>query len=194
MLTAAALLALAARVPSWYQPAQATPARHALAESVEARVLSEISGAHPFGEPWTLSITDAEAAAWLNDRLPAWAANQKIDLPASASLPAARFDDDEAAVALTLRGSYGARVITLAVPLDAHRPGPISVRIGSLPLPAFIVNRAAPAVQRLALRETSNPDQPWRTIRLDDGRTVEFTAISATNGTLTIHAVTRGKR
>lgn len=193
VIALAAILGLAARAPSWYRPSATTPERALLAEAVEQHVLSEISAARAFDTPWTLTVTSEAATAWLNDRLPAWAANQDIAIPSEASLPVARFDAGEAAIAFTMHGAFGSRIITLAVSVTSERPQTLRTRLGSLPLPAFIVGRAAP---RLAdqMRKLPPPrSEPWHTIRLDDGRSVSLTGITAKDGALTLHAVTRGK-
>ncbi len=193
------------RSPHWYSPRQIGDAGAWIADGAERRVLSELSAAHRFGEPWTLAVTAAEAEAWLNVRLPAWMENQGVPRPAWYGFVGVAFEEGQTRVALgTGAGGLPPVVsLTLAPPTAVGAMPERAVRLGVLPVPRWVIEQLAPglggqidsAISKSSAPRPANSTEPpgLGTIRLDDGRRVRFTAFDANNGTLTLHCVTLGK-
>lgn len=187
-----ALLAL--RVPPWFSPAPVTAETSAIGEGFERRVLSEVSAAHRFNEPWTLSLTSVEAEAWLNGRLPTWLENQGAKRPGWFGAAGVSFAAGEARVGVGVAAQGGPPVISLVAPTRTE--GAPSLRVGTLPAPKWFAEWLAPGLheQLDKVRGQGEPaGQGLATFRLDDGRRVRITGIEATEGTLTLHCVTLGK-
>jgi hypothetical protein len=193
------------RPPDWYNPRQIGDAGAWLAEGVERRVLSELSAAHRFGEPWTLAVTAAEAEAWLNVRLPLWIENQGVPRPAWFGFVGVSFESGLARVGLGTGAGGTPPVVSLTLTRSAVA-GALpehAVRLGVLPVPGWIIEQFAPGLGKqveAAISRSSDPRQAnsaeppgLGAIRLDDGRRVRFTAFNANDGTLTLHCVTLGK-
>lgn len=214
---AAGAVALAGMSPSWYtQPAPRAddPAR---AEALERRVLSTLSDAHPFGTTWTITISDQDAALWINHRLPAWLANQ----PANARAPRGWSPDGPGAsvsfkprfVRIGLRarvaGSDAVAWARVPMPLTPALTPNVSTRagtdrwsfgIGRLALPRPLLGALASDTQRLiedALASAaSNPSrsEALAELTLDDGRRVLLTRVEANEGTLTVFCRTEARK
>lgn len=184
---------LALRVPAWYQPQPVTPESHARAEALERRVLSELSAAHRFGDPWTLTLAAQDAEAWLNARLPVWLENQRLPKPAWLGAAGISFEPGQARVGIALRPSGAPPLLSLA--LAESKPWPPSIRLGSIPAPNWLTRSLAPDLEGQLSRVRGETDPTaLATIRLDDGRRVHITRLTPAEGTLTLHCETIGKR
>ncbi|MBY0111476.1 MAG: hypothetical protein K2Y21_01540 [Phycisphaerales bacterium] len=207
------LYALASRTPSWFHPVNPhDPVLIDLAQRVENRVITQLykyrgevdPATRATGEPWTLTITQDEATAWLNCKLPDWVRNldDSATWPSEISNLQARIDPSRLWVAAALRNSsvasFGAapRADDRGLRLASARAG-----IGSLSLPASwfggttrsLIEHAAgkPAAARawdLATGAAPLSEQP--SIRLEDGRRVRVLAVELTPGTLTLRCQT----
>jgi hypothetical protein len=148
---AAALLALALAAwvlagwsPAWAHGPAGTPDDAAAVENAVVRhMTAPRDGARtPQGwrsEPWSVSISQADARAWLAHRLEPWAANRGVvqRWPADVSRPTVSFDQGRVRVGVMVRG----RLIHAAVVPRVDDQGRVWLEgaragIGLLPLPA----------------------------------------------------------
>ncbi len=214
----AALSALAFVTPKWYVPpvrtADATEADADRAESLERRVLSTLSDAHPFGTSWTLTLSAEDAAAWLNHRLPEWLRNHSVAAPVpgwndAGPAAAVHVSTRLARVGVSARLSGRQTIAWVQLPLPLHAvmaPGVSrgtshrwAFGVGSMTLPRFVVRAVAPDAVRLideALDHTTGNEhrtEAVAVIRLGDGRRVLLTRVEGEQGTLTLTFRTEGK-
>jgi len=178
VLTAAGWIA-ARTAPGWYAPPLIDEPLRELAEGVERRVLSEVSDVHPSGQPWTLTVTDREASAWMNVRLALWAANQRIDLPEGLARWCARFEGGWARLGAAWSGAEREWVVSAMIG-DSPAAGPTALKLGLLPVPRWVAGRfGTPPDGRAVPR-----------FGLGDGRHVRVERLAASEGSLTVTLVT----
>lgn len=203
-LVALVVLMLAGRPPSWWrEPLPSDPATVAGAERVEQQVATALAAPRDHGRVWTMTITDLQAAAWLNVRLPLWMANNDVEWPISDTpitlifrtgglLAAARVDHDGD------QRIVGAAFEPTVADSGAVRAGLRSLHIGSLGLPADLgAAYLQPLVPQDAARDPviatlledvllDRPliaDPSWS---VDRGRRVRLLSVDFTDGAATI--------
>ncbi|MFM9957949.1 MAG: hypothetical protein ACKVZJ_07720 [Phycisphaerales bacterium] len=202
----AVLVVMAMTRPAWFRVPSGGADGPLRAESFERRVMSTLSDAHPFGTPWTLTLSGDDAADWLNHRLPEWLRNQGTSVPWHAGEPGACASISESralvgvpVVALGGRGIAWVRVALPIAPGAAHGAEPWSFGVGRLALPRMVVKMIAPDAVRLAdrtldeVRRDAGRSGALTTIRLDDGRRVLVTRVEGGAGVLTLTCRTEGR-
>ena len=195
---------MAFRTPGWFVPREMGAEQAALGEAFERRVLSEVSAAHPFGTPWTLTISAPECEAWLNTRLPVWLENQNATRPPWLGFVGVSFSTRRASIAVATRPGNRPPVVSFDIAGNIIEPGAIprpDAHLGTLPVPRWIVAEFVPGLGRRIDRVFGSaavgPDAAHdgtppgiATIRLDDGRRVRVRRIETGAGTLTMHCTT----
>lgn len=183
-----ALWLAAGAAPDWYAPPMNDPALEAMAEATERRVLGELSDAHPSGQDWTLTLTQDEASAWLNVRLPMWAANQGIELPDGLDGWCASFKPGRLSAGVTRRAGDRRWVFTATcTPRDGNLPREPSMTLGLLPLPRWVLDRAA-------RNSVSRADTMPAHLDLGDGRRVRVKQVQVRTGDVVLTLVTEPRR
>lgn len=194
---------MAFRVPVWFAPRAMGEDQAALAEALERRVLSEVSAAHPFGTPWTLTVSAPECEAWLNTRLPVWLENQNTPRPSWLGFVGVSFTARRAAIAGATRPDNRPPVVSFefACPIEPGASPSLEARLGTLPVPRWVVVALVPGLHQQFDRAlgpgTISPTagsggtpQGIATIRLDDGRRVRVRRVESGTDTLTLHCTT----
>lgn len=190
------------RRPGEYLPANPQdPAVIATGESLENAALAQVSAVRPaaanlassggyISEPWSVSISQQDANAWLASRLVRWLESRQINLPGGVSHPAVSFQAGAIVLLVCVPTPLGESIISIACEVTSNkgqggtssshqlfiRPG--AIHAGSLPVPAQLASAANALLARLAesLGGTVAPDGtlvvPAPSIDLEDGRTV----------------------
>ncbi|MBS0190861.1 MAG: hypothetical protein U0573_03075 [Phycisphaerales bacterium] len=192
---------LAARTPAWFSASPASTDRET-AQRLENRLITEafrfrgaVHDGHT-GEPWTVRITESEAAAWLAVKLPEWLKNRDVRLPQGISDLRAHFGSDRAWAGAMLDGcvfSLSARFDTSAGSLSLSS---VWGGIGRLSLPLALggwrlagANALVPEDQARILTGRA-PLLPGGTIRLEDGRRVRVLAVRLSEGLMEVDCIT----
>jgi len=118
------VVALSKLEPSWWPgPSADSAVTAAQAESLENAALAQASLVRPggatatvetwFSEPWSVAISEADANAWLESRLPQWIANRHHDAAWSKQFADVRlrFDDGRIDVAARVTTDSGSRIV-----------------------------------------------------------------------------------
>jgi hypothetical protein len=193
-------IALSFARPSWWVDLAPDDGRDAAAaEQLENAVISQLSLARPGegggegyrSEPWTVSVSQEDANAWLMTRLKPWAASRGIDLPAG--LDAAQVELGPGVVRAAARVRLGGRGRFLVAVLSPEVNGegrlrllPRRLGIGALVGPAALGQSAAGALlpegASSLLTNAGAALEP--VIRLSDGRRVRLLELAVRSGRL----------
>lgn len=195
-------LALAGATPSWWAE-RAVPREQAeiLAERVERGVATELHRGRDADQPWTVSISDEQANAWLAQGLSRWLRNRRIEWAERVPDLRAAFEDGSVRVG----ARTDARVLSAAFNLRIDPEGalwatPSQIAAGSLRLPdSWARSRAMDALERYAQDDAARVrealegrapilDRP--VFDLGDGRRVRVVEIEPEPGRLLITCVT----
>lgn len=202
--------------PSWWRPMNLTDAGLArTGQSLENSITSRLSQVRPGASagaraaPWTITISQDEASAWLNTRLSAWAqsvADMK-SWPRELAEVQAHFDGGRIDLAFRVVFDSAERIVTARVAPRIDEHGALwmeaeSFAVGRLPLPrSWVLGsadegstiglprsvRQTPQAQRVARALAGEePIMARAEIKLPDGRRVEITGLEAREGHLVV--------
>lgn len=139
--------------PSWWRDVKADGAAAQTAEQVENGVVSQLSLARPAdpkqtgsykSEPWSVSISDQDANAWLATRLKPWLENQGVRWPERIVGVEVAFEPGVVKAGVRLVAGAGVRVLYLEARPEVRADGslwlvPTSMGAGAMPLPTGLV-------------------------------------------------------
>lgn len=181
---------LSRAAPPWWEGAAAAPDGAELAERLERFIVSEMHKGRPNGEPWTISLDEAHANAWLEHRMPRWLAHRDARLVENLPDVRVRLGRD----AVRIGAERDERVLSLTITIDADEHGSRahvrSFHVGRLPLPGAFARAAALEALPRALRghpdaarvvAAFDNDDAIRdpiSFRLDDGRRVRLVGVA----------------
>lgn len=204
---------LTRRAPRWWNPTLVVDP--ALGEAIEMglmRHLSAIRQPDPTlkpGEPWrseawSVSLTEEDANAWLNSRLPKWMMNRGKPVPWPVEIASlqAKFEDGTVRLGVQILDNTESVIAGVSIAPEIREDGSLWLRssgldIGSLPAPAWAIGTARSAysdsipeaIRQLPETEAffgalagSNAIFPNATIKLDGGRRVRVLSITSKNG------------
>lgn len=109
-----------AAYPGWWAESGRLPADAAeRAEALERGITRAIHEPRAPDEPWTVSLTEADANAWLAHRMLAWAANRGMEWESffsddRAEPPRAHFEDGRICIGVVVRTGWGRRVLVVS--------------------------------------------------------------------------------
>lgn len=169
--------------PAWWERA-APAAGPVAAERLENHVVSDASGVRPLtrdgaelvSEPFTITIDEAEANAWLVTRLGEWLRSRGV---------AERFED--------VRVSFEPGEVRVGARIDGGRTAwasvPTPVREGDDPLAhaAFYLGRV-PVPRSVVLEAIQGARTPPPVVRIDEARSMRILKVEAGKGVLTVTA------
>lgn len=204
-----AALTLMEKAPQWWRSVDpADPATIDLAEQVERGVVSQVHRSRAPGEQWTVSVTAAQANAWLNVKLPRWMANQSAGWPPRLREVQVHFTPDERmSFGARIRGVDTDRVVAATVRLRIDDDGALWIltpvaHAGRLDLPSdwtiaqlrewipAEMNERLPVQQVLDALAGAAPLFPEAVIKLEDGRRVRLLDLRPEYGRLLITCMT----
>lgn len=146
--------------PAWWRsrrPADAAAVK--AAEEVENGLVTQFSSVRP-GDPkfeprpgqswqsekWSISLSEADANAWLNERLRKWITTQdtKVRWPEEVQEVQVEMVEGELHIGTKVRTSGGSRVIAMSVRPSVRTDGSLwmpadGVQLGTIPLPSSLV-------------------------------------------------------
>ncbi len=201
--TVAALRAssLAGQQPTWWREA---PIAHSpeheeatlnLAEQVERGLLTLVHNQQPADGAWTVEITEEQANAWLNAKLPKWLANRSIEWPDQLNELQVNFEPEQISVGARLTTNENEHIVAATVEASIDDAHAFWLRIAAtqagrldLPrgwtiaalrewLPDSIRNKDS-AVAALSALEGAAPLFPDAAFTLEDGRRIELLTIT----------------
>lgn len=197
--------------PRWWSEAPAAapasgaraPGAHDIAQRLENTLTTELHRGRPAHTEWTLTLTEADANAWIQSRLARWLAHR--DAALARDLPEIRVRFEHGRIRLGAR-QYD-RVIGCALHLNVDDRGSIRAHlrdatVGRAPLPGALARALARDAIPERLRD--DPDaarvldavlsgaasEPNASIRLDDGRHVRIVGLRIEPGALVLTCVT----
>lgn len=201
-------LSLAAQAPPWWRSVDAAdPTTITLAEDVERGVFNALHRSRPGGEAWTVSISAAQANAWLNVKMPRWLENRRISMPKRVAEIQAEFESSVVALGVRLITDDGEHYVSATVTPTLGEDDSLwmviaGAKAGRLDLPSgWTVSRLRdwlpPEVRE---RESTQvvldalaglaPLFPDASVRLEDGRRVRLVEIRPEGGKLYITCIT----
>jgi len=199
---------LAAKAPTWWRSVDpGDPETIDLAEQVERGVVNTVHRGRPDGEVWTVSVTAAQANAWLNVKLPRWMANRGSAWPARLREIQANFIDGKASFGARIRGVDGDRVVAATIEPVIMTDGSLWILTATphagrldLPrdwtvaqlrdwLPQEVYDRL-PAERILDALAAESPLFDEAVLKLEDGRRVRLLGITPEDGRLLLTCVT----
>jgi hypothetical protein len=169
--------------PGWW--AQTAPiVEPAAAERLENHVVADASGVRPLtrdrsdlvSEPFTITIDEAEANAWLGTRLGDWLRSRGVP---------ERFED--------VRVSFEPGEVLIGARIDGGRTAwasvPTPLREGEDPLAgaSFYVGRV-PVPRTVVLEAIKGTNTPPHVVRIDEARSMRILKVEAGEGVLTVTA------
>jgi hypothetical protein len=181
-------LTLVRSTPSWWQTVlREDPNTVELAVTVEKNLINLINEHRPFpgaagepwkSKPWSVSLTPADANAWLNVRLPKWLVNQQREFhwPRNLSDLQVDFAPDEITVGARVRSGDRYQVLTATLRPRIEGGGkvwlPASwVNLGRLSVPAsWVLERARSGAADYVPPTLRNLEQTQRLFRAFEGR------------------------
>lgn len=202
--------------PSWWRPMNLADAGLArTGQSLENSITSRLSQVRPGATaearraPWTITLTQDEANAWLNTRLSAWAQSvaEMKAWPRELAEVQAHFDGARIDLAFRVVFDSAERIVTARVAPRIDDTGALwmeaeSFAVGRLPLPrSWVLGtvdegssiglprsvRQTPQAQRVARALAGEePIMPRAEIKLPDGRRVEIIGLEARDGQLVV--------
>jgi len=215
---ALAALALTRATPAWWRPIDpADPATIDAAQAVEHAVVRQLSALRPAASPpatpdaswrsetWSVSLSQADANAWLAARLPRWleSREKRVLWPAGVREVRVGFGDGVVRLGVRLAADGREQIAVAHVAPDLRADGSLWLpaswfSIGRLPVPgAWALGGADPGdylpadlarlpqVRRLAdVLGGAAPLVNAAVIRLEDGRRVRLLRIAAREGRL----------
>jgi len=175
--------------PATYRPADPTDAAVvARGEALENAAISQLSAVRPAAEaatptdgyasaPWSVSLSQSDANAWLATRLMEWLASRGSALPQGFSAPAVSITSNNITVSAAAEYPLGIAIISIDARTWVAPSGELmiqlgGVRAGRLPLPAAAINALSDlfvSFQKAALgkpdispiaTQSSSPSQP----------------------------------
>jgi hypothetical protein len=160
LLLAGAAWMLARQPPTWWSPPAADDAgAMALAESLERRLMEEISRVRPDESPWAVRLSEAQLNAWLALRLPRWIAHagERVRVESQVHLVDGGIEIavrplDEAGGDEPSRASIGVLRLVPELRDGALVLGIGSAGIGRLSLPGVSVGATGGAARELAMQ------------------------------------------
>jgi len=198
-----AAVSLARLSPAWWRTVEAAnPDTVALAQRIERGVVSHVHSLRPEGEPWTVSISAAQANAWLNTKLRDWMASRDVAWPERVAELQADFNEGEFRIGARISGDSDADRIVAAtavptvdergalwLPLDAARAGRLDLPRGwtVARLREWLPEETLGAEAVARVLDALSGDAPLfqsASIKLEDGRRVRLVRITATGGKL----------
>lgn len=199
--------------PGWWRSIDVSlPEIRERAQSVENGLTTLLSQARALrsgqgeSEPWTMTLDDASASAWLAARLPAWVEHQfgAKAWPGKIEQVQTRFFPGGVTVTASVEVSEVRRFVSASFTPRIDVEGRLwlsgtSARIGQLPVPLSIVNGS------LKLKASNAAGELWNALReegplgaarfkLADGREVVIREISCSEGAMKLTCVTRSAR
>lgn len=154
------LYALTHAAPAWWRSRRpADPAAVKAAEEVENGLVTQFSSVRP-GDPkfeprpgqswqsekWSVSLSEADANAWLNERLRKWITTQdpKARWPEEVQEIQVEMAEGELHIGTKVRTSAGSRVVAMDVRPSVRPDGALwmpadGVQLGTIPLPSSLV-------------------------------------------------------
>ncbi len=198
-LLALGALALARAAPAWWASAAVAPGpeRSAAAEAVERGVSAALYGHAADRALWTVELKQADANAWLAERLGRWAENRGIELPVRAGEVRARFGDGVIAVGIEREGAAIGRVVSVELSPRVDGDGALMidgarVAAGRLPIPGALMPGRHDARGGSVLGELLAGRGVSRAaaVVLDDGRRVVIRSISVSPGAVRVTCAT----
>lgn len=204
---------LTRRAPRWWNTNLAIDP--AAGEAIEMGLMGHLSAVRPAdpemkaGEawrstPWSVSLTEEDANAWLNSRLPKWMMNRGKPVAWPIGLRSLQVKFEEGSIRLGVQVIDGNESVIAGVALkpEVHDDGSLwlnssGLDIGSLPAPAWAIGAARsaygdaipPAIRELpetaaffGALEGTNAIFPNAMIRLDGGRRVRVLSVSPKKG------------
>ncbi|MHB1157606.1 MAG: hypothetical protein ACYC26_12320 [Phycisphaerales bacterium] len=135
----------------WHVAAKGTEADAAQAERFENWVAAELHAVRPPAtasdngdspdQTWAMQLDADQINQWLIERLPTWAANQNIKLPAWLEHPMVAMEHDRLIVAAQVRRGELTQIVSLVYRPSRPNAGPVTldlvtIRGGTLGLPA----------------------------------------------------------
>jgi hypothetical protein len=218
---------LTGRAPSWWRPlSTGDPALLATADAVENGVTTLINELRPGdspaarGAPWSMTLDDDSASAWLATKLPRWVLS-RADLarwPPEVRLVQARFSPGRIIFAARVVQGRHDDILSIALAPRIDADGSLwleatSVSIGSLPLPAGLALRSGDASEAPGILDARNavPDElrsrreatpilaalrgerplaALAPLRLPDGRRIRVVNLEPQEGRLVITCIT----
>jgi hypothetical protein len=194
---------LISRNPSWWRDVKPLdPETSYTAEQVENGVVTQLSLARPAdgeskgykSQPWSVSLTDSDANAWLATRLKQWTENRGVAWPAGISDPQVSFS--EGVVHLGVR-THG-QVVSVALAPTFRPDGSLwlaveGTALGGLPLPTDHVltniesGARTPKTQHaLDIIQGKEALLKDPVIKLEDGRVVRLLKLIPKDGRLEV--------
>lgn len=225
-LLAALGVMLARATPSWWRPADPdAPATRLAAEALEHGVVNQIHAWRPRAaasggeawrsEPWTVSLSEVDANAWLAASLPKWLANleKPARLPPELSELQVAFASGVVRIGGRIAHAGADHTLSASVRPEIRADGSLWmaatwVRLGRMPVPAsWLLERAMDegselgaaafrtAEGRAAARVLAGLEPASRLpeLRLADGRRVRLLRIEAREDQLWLTCRTEGK-
>lgn len=196
-LTAGAVVVvtlLAGSRPAWWGELGFTHAERAkVAGAVDNGAWTLVTQVRPMspGEdkavsgPWSVSLSAADASAWLNEKLPQWLRAQEnpITLPRGAELRAA-FEPGTVRLGLRVPSGEAERFIALSITPRIDEQGlwlpATGASVGRLDLPSgLVLSGDDPSPRLSAVLRGSEPALRNATFRLPDGRSVRLLRVQA---------------
>lgn len=213
------LYALTHAAPAWWRSRRpADPAAVKAAEEVENGLVTQFSSVRP-GDPkfeprpgqswqsekWSVSLSEADANAWLNERLPKWITTRdpKVRWPEDVREVQVEMVEGELHLGTRVRTSGGTRVVAMSVRPSVHTDGSLwvpadGVQLGTIPLPSSLVLEwAERAVRELFPESKATRVDPQAVleafqgksamvrdpvVKLEGGRRVRLLAIGVRDG------------
>ena len=207
-ITVIGAVTLAAKAPTWWRSVDpGDPETIDLAEQVERGVVNTVHRGRPEGEVWTVSVTAAQANAWLNVKLPRWMANRGSAWPVRLREIQANFVDGKASFGARIRGVDGDRVVAATIEPVIMTDGSLWIltatpHAGRLDLPRDWtvaqlrdwlpqeVYERLPAERILDALAAETPLFDKAVLKLEDGRRVRLLGITPEDGRLLLTCVT----
>ncbi len=156
--------------------------------------------------PWSVSLSEDDANAWLNARLPQWMLNRgkPIEWPRELKGLQVKFEDGTIRMGMQIQDGNDSIIAGVALKPEIRPDGSLWINssgldIGSLPAPAWSIgaarstygNRIPAAIRGLPEVDAffgalagENAIFPNATVRLDGGRRVRVLSVSPKNGRL----------
>ncbi|MBS0195510.1 MAG: hypothetical protein JSR77_02010 [Planctomycetes bacterium] len=190
---------LSATPPAWYAPAHAEVPRVAeAAKDIENAVTTQLSLVRDQA-PWSVTVSEEDANAWLAARLPQWCRSREITLPGQMSEPSVAFVDGSAMLAATMHAGGSSRVVSLDITPRIGENGALyaaatAARIGRVraPLDTALSMMGSEKIAAMLRGEAPVTEKP--VVTLADGRRVRLLSIVPTSGGLEITCRTESAR
>lgn len=197
---------MSTEAPAWWAEVEATlPAEQA--REFENAALTQLSAVRPEGGAageryrsgeWSVSISEADANAWLEHRLRGWAESQELEWPGAVSKVRVRFEEGVVVIAARVLRDGRDVVVSARARVRFEESGALWVeveglRLGRLPVPAGLIREEIDEEEVREMIAGRRPVMDEALIPVDSGRRVRLIGLRSRDGRLEVTARTEGR-